>query len=189
MRRFAPQLSAQLFCVPLLFFFVSNSHGQISSRSATQQQVQNREWALGINRRDVNANQFAREKLLAQEALRNDFRKLQIVNNQLMAGMFERSGAERITQKEIRSSLGEIKKLAERLRSNLAIPKMKADEPTNNLTLEPGLLQLDKAVMSFVENPQFQQPRVYDIELASRARKDLGEVLRLAEVLRKLSME
>ena len=93
-----------------------------------------------------------------------------------------------ITNKEIRSSLGEIKKLAERLRSSFGIPKIKAEaEP--DVALVPGLLQLNKAVVSFVDNPLFQQPRVYDAELASKAGKDLSEVLRLADVLRKLTKE
>jgi hypothetical protein len=103
--------------------------------------------------------------------------------------MFAPTATEKMTQKEIRSSLGEIKKVAERLRSNFGFPKVEADEPVANLTLEPGLLQLDKAVMSFVENPLFQQPRVYDTELATRAGRDLCEVFRLAEALKKLAKE
>ena len=188
MRRFAPQLFAQLFCIALVLFSVSNSHGQMPNRPSTQEQL--REWALANARGggNANANQFAREKQLAQLALKNDFRKLQLVNNQLMVGMFEHSPRP-ITLKEIRSSLGEIKKVAERLRSGFGFPKEKADEPANNLALKPGLLQLDKAVMNFVENPLFQQPKVYDTEFASRAGSALNEVLRLAEVLRKLAKE
>jgi hypothetical protein len=187
-RRFAPQLFAQFFCITLVLFAVSNSHAQIANPPTSQEQIQNREWALGNLRNEVKPRQFAREKLVAQQALRNDFRKLQLVNNQLMTRMFE-GPTQQITQKEIRSSLGEIKKLAERLRVNFGLPKMKADEPASNLALKPGLLLLDKAVMSFVDNPLFRQTRVYDTELASRAGKDLSEVLRLAKVLRKLAKE
>jgi hypothetical protein len=182
-RRFAPQLFAQLFCIPLVLFSISNSSAQIPKRASTQEQIQNREWALASLRRDVNAPQPAQQKLLT---LRNDFRKLQVVNNELMAHMFG-PAAPQITQKEIRSSLDEIRRVAERLRSNFGLPRIKADEPANTLELKPGLLQLDKAVVSFVENPLFEQTKVYDTELAMRAAKDLSEVSRLAEALRKLA--
>jgi len=51
------------------------------------------------------------------------------------------------------------------------------------------LRQLDQALMSFVDNPLFQQPRVYDFEMASRAAGDLNEVMRLADLLRKLTKD
>ena len=102
--------------------------------------------------------------------------------------MFDRSSTQRITNKEIRSSLGKIKKLTERLRSSFGIPRIKANaEP--DLALAPGLLQLNQAVRSFVDNPMFQQRGVYDAELVSRAGKDVSEVLTLADALRKLTKE
>ena len=188
MRRFAPRLFAQLFCITLLMLSVCDSQAQVPRRLSAQEQIQNREWALSNLRRDVQPEQPAREKLLAQIALRNDFRKLQVVNNDLMKRVFKPSGSQTITEKEIRSSLGEIKKLAERLRANFGLPQIETDEPAN-LSLRPGLLQLDKAIMSFVDNPLLQELRVYDAELASQAGRDLSDVLRLAEALRKLAKE
>ena len=187
MRRFAPQLFAQLFCFPLVFFAVSNSHGQVPSRSTGQDQVQYREWALGNLKPKVTTNQNDREKLLAQLAIRKDFHDLQIVNNHLMACMFDSpTDPPQLSQKEIRSSLGKIKKLAERLMFNFNIPKTESVEPANDVVLAPGLLRLDKAVMSFIDNPLFQHLRVYDPELASRAGRDLSEITRLTDSLRKL---
>ena len=191
MRRFAPQLFAQVFCFPLILFFCSSAHGQLSiKRPNGQEQTQNQDWLVEVLRRD-SARQYQRALLVAQLELRNDFRKLQILNNQLMARMFERPAStdQQLTQKEIRSSLGEIKKIAERLRLNLPIPKIKREETTESVSLSPGLLQLDKAVMSFVGNPLFQQPKVFDAELASRAGKDLSEILRLSDSLRKVAKE
>lgn len=186
MRRFAPQLFAQLFCISLVLLSVSNSQGQIQSGLTTQQQIQNREWALESLRRQARLQPTAREKRLDQVSLRNDFRQLQLTNNQLMARVFASPETETITNKEIRSSLGEIKKLAERLRDSFGIPKVKPDAESE-IALTPGLKKLDQAVMSFVDNPLFQRPRVYDAELASQAANDLGEVLRLADALRKLT--
>jgi hypothetical protein len=98
-----------------------------------------------------------------------------------------------ITPKEIRASLGEIKKVAQRLRANFNLPEVESQKNSGgsayNVTLSPGLLLLDETVMRFVENPFFQQPKVLDTELASLAAKDLNEILRLTDFLRKLTKE
>lgn len=184
MRRFAPRLCAQVFCITLLFLCVSNSQAQTQT-----QEVTNRGWALTNMKRDVKVAPSPREKLLAQVAVRNDFRKLQVVNNDLMKRVFKPANTQPITEKEIRSRLSEIKKLAERLRESFALPKIEAEEPANNLALRPGLLQLDEAIIRFVDNPSFKELRVYDAELASQAAKDLNEVARLAEALKKLAKD
>jgi hypothetical protein len=193
-RRFAPQLFAQLFCISLFVFAVSNSQGQSPNAPNTQTQIANRELALRTlvpNSRSATIQYYDRLRLQAQVALQNDFRNLQIVNNQLMARVFEHSSIayKEITQTEIRSRLGEIRKLAVRLRMNFGIPKLKSSEPAESLALKPGLLELDKAVVSFVENPFFQQPKVYDSELVSQAGRDITEVLRLTDALRRLTKE
>lgn len=190
MRRFAPQLFAQLFCTPLMLILFSTAHGQNPvERHTSQEQVRNLELLVSNVRRNINLD--SRQNQQIQLSVRDDFRKLQKVNNDLMTRMFVRSSfaTQEITQKEVRSSLGEIKKIAKRLRLDLAIPEVKASETSYHVTLSPGLLMLDKAVMSFVENPLFQQPRVIDAELASRAEKDLNEILLLSDFLRGLTKE
>ena len=102
--------------------------------------------------------------------------------------MFGSASTHKISNKEIRSSLGDIKKIAERLAEGFGLPAEKS-QTTTEVALTPGLLQLDKAVMSFVDNELFQEPRIYDAELASQAAKDLSDVLRLTDVLRKLTKE
>ena len=188
MRRFAPQLFAQLFCIPLMLVLFSTAHGQYSvERHTSQEQVQSLELLVSNVRRSINLD--SRQNQQIQTSVRDDFRRLQKVNNDLMTRMFVRSSfaTQEITQKEVRSSLGEIKKIAKRLRLDLAIPEVKSAETSYHVTLSPGLLLLDKAVMSFVENPLFQQPRVIDAELASTAERDLNEILLLSDFLRKLT--
>lgn len=188
MRRFAPQLFAQVFCISLLFFSTANSQPQKIQPASTQQRVRNQQLSLDRLRAQITAKPFARDRRQVEAEVRKDFRQLQVVNNNLMERMFAPSSTQKLTNKEIRSSLGEIKKLAERLRFNFGIAKIKAQaEP--DVTLVPGLQQLDKAVGNFVINPLFQQPRVFDVELASKAAKDLGDVLRLADTLRGLTKE
>lgn len=192
MRRFAPQLFAQLFYISAICVFVSSAQAQLPVRPNGSQDIQNREWALGNIRREAHANTSLaeRERQLFQLSLQEDFRQLQLINNNLMKRMFEPvSVAEKITNKQIRSSLGDIKKLAKRLRVNLGIPETKesSEKGERSGELAPGLLQLDKAVMSFVENPLFQRPRIYDPELATRASKDVNDIVSLSDFLRTLT--
>jgi len=173
-----------------MLILFSIAHGQYpAERHTSQEQVRNLELLVSNVRRNINLD--SRQNQQIQLSVRDDFRKLQKVNNDLMTRMFVRSSfaTQEITQKEVRSSLGEIKKIAKRLRLDLAIPEVKASETSYHVTLSPGLLMLDKAVMSFVENPLFQQPRVIDAELASRAEKDLNEILLLSDFLRGLTKE
>ena len=181
MRRFAPQLFAQVFCIALLLLSAYSSQAQ-----RPQERVQNQQWSVERLKEQTPPHPFARDRRRVEADVRKDFRQLQVVNNELMERMFARSSGPQITNKEIRSSLGEIKKLAERLRSNFGIPRVEAEaEP--DLALIAGMKELDRAVGSFVDNPLFQETRVFDTELASKAAKDLSDVLRLADLLRKLT--
>ena len=188
MRRFAPQLFAQVFCISLLLFSAYSSQAQKVQPASPQERIRNQQMSVDRLREQTPRQPFARDRRQVEADVRKDFRRLQVVNNTLMERMFTVEPNHKITNKEIRSSLGEIKKLAERLRSNFGIPKIKANVEAD-VALVPGLQQLDKAVGSFVDNPLFQQSRVFDAELASRAGKDLSDVLRLADVLRELTKE
>jgi hypothetical protein len=187
-RRFAPQLFAQLFCFPLLLLLVSNSQGQYPIKPSTGRQVIEHHDLIFPEIRQETNPQY---QLLAELNLRADFRKIQVLNIDLLKRVFRPSPAttDELNQKEIRSNLGEIKKLATRLRMNLGVPKIDKTRSIYEVKFAPGVLLLDKAITSFVENPLFQQPRVVDTELAMRAGKDLNEVVQLSEFLRKLAKE
>ena len=139
MRRFAPQLFAQLFSIPLILFLCFDAQCQrpINSSSpikprATRHGTQNTDWTFGEMRAEANPQY----ELLAQLSVRADFRKLQMVNIELLKRMVGRSASAR-DDKEIRSHLAEIKKLASRLRTSLAIPKVESD--SDSLSHEVGL--------------------------------------------------
>ncbi|PWT93443.1 MAG: hypothetical protein C5B55_04600 [Blastocatellia bacterium] len=193
MRRFAPPLFAQLFCIFAILLSRLTCAGQTPKPSASQVDIQYREWALENVRRDVT-QPSTREQLVAQVALKQDFRDLQITNNELMKRRFENPTPE-LTRKEIRSSLEKIKSLAKRLKANLALPSSPDEKaaakskPTYNVTLSPGLLMLDKVVMHFVDNPMFQQPQVLDSVLALQAGRDVNEIVHLTDFLRELTKE
>ena len=185
-------LPPQLLCLSAIFLCLSYSYAQTTNgRANSQQDLQNREWALGHMRDEVR-NQSPRDNKLSQAQLREDFRQLQIVNNGLMKRVFIQKTC---NPKDMRSALGEMRKLASRLRVNFAFSEKsktttdeidtetKPDPSTATTGLSSDLLRLDQTVMRFVTNPLFQDLRVLDSSLVARADKDLDEILRLTESL------
>ena len=198
MRHISPQLCAQLSCISLLLIFSSVSVAQIRPLPGTRPDMPNREWALGNLRKDIRPNvPIQQQARILLATLKDDFRQLQIVNNDLMQRTFVdlRKDPQAISGKEIRSILGEIRKRAERLRTNLRLPEVEIPEAERNQatdsthSLSSGLMALDRLVMKFVENPIFQQPGILDTEQSTRAAEDLCRIVLFAEALRKLAKE
>lgn len=196
MRHIFPQLCAQLLFISLSLVFVSASYGQSTSPLfRSPQNLPTRERVFPDSRLDANrVRDSEREKRILLVILKEDFRQLQLVENDLMKRVFVPSAnyGEAISRKEIRASLGEIQNRAQRLKQNFRLPEVKTDKRTKDDasefgTLSAGLLILDKTVTKFVENPIFQQLKVIDAELSIQASQDLEKILRLTGSLRKLA--
>jgi hypothetical protein len=160
------------------------AHGQGRSGNPDLQQ---REWALGHIPDEVNSH-FTPRNQSGPPQTRTDFRRLQIVDNDLMKRFFVLHTAD---ARAIKSALDEIHKLADRLQTNLgfAAPVRSAAPAAAKPLFRPALLQLDHAVMSFVNNPVFQETKVLDASLAEQAGKDLNEIVRLSELLAGLNLK
>ena len=195
MRHISPRLCAQVSCIFLLLLFVHTSYGQFPNPAVRLPQIPAREQALGNLRigSDPVEREFEREKRILLLTLKEDFRQLQIVNNDLMKRRFlPRSSTAPITPREIRTSLSEIQNRARRLKVNFRLPEVQAERSAKesaDFTLSSGLLILDEKVMRFVDNPIFQQLLVVDARLSVQAAEDLEAILRLTDSLRKLAKE
>jgi len=177
-RRFAPQLFAQLFCVPLLLLFITGSQAQVPTQPRMGRHVIQ---SGDLEYRELKTEKDPQYELLAEQAVQADFRKIQLLNIDLLK-LVRRSASDQ----EIGSTLGEIKKVATRLRSGLRVPKIE-ESTGDDLRLLPGVLLLNKTITSFVENPLFQERRLVDPELSMRAGKDIAEIVRLSDFLRTLT--
>jgi hypothetical protein len=130
--------------------------------------------------------------LAAEMQLKNDFERLQSVNNQMMVMVFANHV---LDYKLISEAITEIRKRAARLKSNLPLPPAEKDEQggqpvkglddINQEEVKPALRTLDDLIQSFVTNPVFQQPQVVDIQRSSKARRDLEAIIKLSEKIRK----
>ena len=149
--------------------------------------MQAREWALTHIPDEVNKH-FKKEQVSLFAQIREDFTRLQVINNEMMQTVFVKKNIDR---KLIVKTTSEINQRASRLSENLVLPRtddkasvQKPDDTRNALSLEARLLALDHCIMSFIANPLFKQPNVVDSQNALKARSDLNLIVRLSEELK-----
>ena len=185
MRHSVPQIYLHIFSLILLLVVFTAAYGQ--SGRVNPLDLQQREWELGHIPEQVNSH-FNHANKASPPQIRADFRRLQIVNTDLMKRFFVLHSAD---AREIKSALDEIRRLSGRLQTNLAFstPVRRGAPVTENSKFRAGLLQLDHLVMSFVNNPVFQQAKVMDATLAQRAGDDLNEIVKLSALLGGLDLK
>ena len=152
-----------------------------------QREMQAHEWALTHIPDEVNKH-FKKEQVSLFAQIREDFTRLQVINNEMMQSVFVKKNIDR---KLIVKTTSEINKRASRLSENLVLPRIddkasvqKPDDTRNDRSLEARLLALDHCIMSFIANPLFKQPNVVDSQNALKARSDLNLIVRLSEELK-----
>lgn len=127
---------------------------------------------------------------LAFEQIREDFRRIQIVNQEVIRSVSTGNG---LDYKYISEASAEIKKRAARLRMNLIFPEGEKNDARQSAPdpeasgLKPSLLALDNLILSFVHNPVFKDAGVVDAKLGGRARRDLDIIIELSDKVRKMA--
>lgn len=123
--------------------------------------------------------------------IREDFLRIQVVNNDLAKAVSENSA---LDLKLVAKSTSEIKKRANRLKFNLALPEFKKDAAKSKTEVGPelghvksSLSTLDQLVLRFTNNPVFKRADVVDAQLAAKARRDLDEIIELSGGIKKNS--
>jgi hypothetical protein len=167
-----------------LFGRVSLGQSTLNPRGAAQREMQAREWALTHIPDEIN-NHFKKEQISLFAQIREDFTRLQLINNEMMRTVFVKRN---VDLKLIASTTAEINKRAARLSESLVLPRLddmatnqKPNDVGDDSGLEAGLLALDHSIMNFISNPLFKQPNVVDAQLALKARRDLDLILRLSK--------
>ena len=129
---------------------------------------------------------------LAYTQIKEDFERLQTVNNQMMVTTFADNV---LDYRRISDASAEIRKRASRLMSNLPLPGSGKEEQTPTTLkgwdeldrgqVKPALLTLDDLIMAFVNNPVFQTPEIVDVQQSAKARNDLEAVIKLSGKIKK----
>ena len=167
------------------------------SAKARDRNLQNREMAMQ-HAGDADKKTLSPEQLKALVSqMREDFRRLQIVNNNMMRGV---AVSKVLDYKSVEEATDEINKCAKRLQALLPIPGTEDDKKDENKQNEnkqnenkqnasdpkqmrPALFRLDDLIMSFVTSPLFKN--LVDTENAEKARRDLTGIIDLSGAIRK----
>jgi hypothetical protein len=162
-------------------------------RAENERDLELRSWNLRILALQYNKNKRRSrpqpEQQLAQ--LQKDFSQLQVLNKSLLTAALANPP---LDPKFVSESVAQIKKRAERLDKNLALPEpTKAADQTETEglasypQLKPSVLKLGRLIFSFVDNPFFREASVVDTQLTSKARRDLEDIIELSGQIRKTS--
>jgi len=130
-----------------------------------------------------------REPRLAFAQIKEDFVRLQVINNDLARAV---SGKGEIDLKLVAKSVSEIKKRAERLKENLALPEPADDKkspasaaPADPEQLRTALSRLDGIVLRFANNLHAKGVQRFDADASLRLRLDLEAIIGLSERVKK----
>lgn len=159
----------------------------LDPNSASQRDMQSREWALMHISDEVNKH-FKKEQLSMFAQVRDDFKRLQVVDNDLMETVFVKNV---VDTKGINSATAEINKRALRLREILALPKVdskgKNDKPAaieTDAAIKRKLFALDQSIVDFVGSSVFKEPKVLDSAAATVAAQNLERIILLSNELK-----
>jgi hypothetical protein len=149
--------------------------------------VRERERIMREMEREANKPPTEEEIKLAFEQISEDYGRIQVVNNQLMA-VAKVPGTP--DYKLISDAAAEIQKRARRLKNNLQLPKPEdANAPYQSAEdvsqLKASFLFLDRKIQSFVRSSVFKNPDVVDAKAATKASRDLAAIIELSQAIAK----
>jgi len=161
---------------------------KVAEQRARSNQAALNEWRRTHMKEELD-KQFKKKLISLMQQIKEDFTRIQIVNNAMMRKVFDEAV---LDYKDVSGQLGEIRKRASRLRENLMLPENTEKEaqqkqlgPAVGPQLKDSLLALDTLIMGFVKNPLFQKPGVVDAKLSAQAGRDLKTIIEFSSSIRK----
>jgi hypothetical protein len=157
-----------------------------------------------MNNRDMDERQFMLRNLrvdggkgaaalpgprLAVAQIREDFARLQVVNNDLARAV---SGGGVLDLKFVSKSASEIRKLAGRLKENMALPEPSEGQEGREAKAAPGQLgpalsALDGMILAFADDIASKGVYQIDARSSAKARRELEAIITLSEWVKKTS--
>ena len=129
-----------------------------------------------------------KQALIAQ--IREDFNAIQVLNNEMLRAAFVAGSPEYAS---LHDKAGEMKKRAGRLRDYIKLSETedeardhRSQESFDDIRLKTSVLVLRNLVRNFVTNPIFHQSAgTLDVQLSSRASRDLRGIVEQCDLIRK----
>ncbi|HEX8140713.1 MAG TPA: hypothetical protein VF544_24315 [Pyrinomonadaceae bacterium] len=142
-----------------------------------------------VRAQEIEASRTPRDPQLIMAEVNEDFGRLRAVDEELkLASTAAAAGPD---YKQVASSSTEAKKRATRLKANLVFPQPPKNENRPKSPDMEGdeftilLAAMQKRLNSFLTNPIFSDTGGVDAQLATRARYDLEDIIKLSDKLRK----
>lgn len=139
-------------------------------------------------RRTVDAHADERAVKAAAEQLNQDFKRVQVIRNDLARAVT--SGAA-LDFARISDETAEVRKRSVRMQSFLALRResddgkqQDDDAAYDESQLKEALARLCHRIDSFVANPRFKLPGVFDVDATTRAARDLREMIALSQQIK-----
>jgi hypothetical protein len=158
---------------------------------ARQPSVRERQLKVEEMEREAAKARTPEEEKLALAQIAEDFEKIQIINNRMMAATMP---AAKPDYSQVAEVTAEIKQRANRMKENLSLskpmPTDTAKSPSYKKTLDAAslkanLLALDGSIMSFVKSPIFTNPAVVDVVEAAKVSRELQTIIEFSNLINK----
>ena len=160
-------------------------------REVRDNELRERAFDLRMLEIEAGKRRVRREPKLDFAQIREDFRLIQVVNNDLTRAI---SHSAALDLKLVEKLASEIKKRAGRLKDNMMLPESErvferppAEVVTEDAQLKSSLRLLGALIDEFVNNPIFNEPNLVDVQLSAKARRDLEEIMEVSDEVRKLT--
>ena len=129
---------------------------------------------------------------LVLDQIREDFLRIQVVDRKLIKATAD---SDTLDPGFVARSASEIRKRSRRLKENLALPLPKAplagrsgtEVEATNERLRISISDLSKLIDEFVSNPMFEQSKLVDARLSSKARQDIEAIIELSSQIKRSS--
>ncbi len=186
------RITATMIFVLAVVSTVTAQSARDVEREENERDLALRSWNLKILQLQHEKESRGRPKpqqALAQ--LQEDFSHLQIANRDLLRAALSNNA---LDPRFVSKSVAEIRKRAERLNLNLALPESEKNgqaSPTiievSAQQLKPSVLKLGRLIFSFIDNPFFKEASVVDTQMTTKARRDLEDIIELSRQIKKNS--
>jgi hypothetical protein len=127
-----------------------------------------------------------RQKVEWVNQLKQDFKRIQVINNSLRAAAVSTTA----DYKFITNLALEMKKRAQRLLTNLALPAID-EKSASQQRIQPDARMkvlsdlIDERVVSFISSPLFKEMSAVDIDMSIKASRDLKDIMSLCESMKR----
>jgi hypothetical protein len=161
--------------------------GERAAAKASDLEAYQREMRLR-NLNGQNKQATEKQQRLALTQIKEDFERMQVVNNEMMRAVVT---SDSLDHKLVAESLEEINRRAKRLKENLKMQDLEAKDHGDNKAssvaeVKASLSALDDFIMSFVKSPLFQNTQVIDANQRARAGSDLANIIYLSRDAKKM---